>query len=211
MCTYDPTVPVPTLPLLKPQPPPPPNPPPPPPNPPPPPHRPFFHTCFPAPVSCLKQHNMPISPTAVQGHSAMKQQNKMIAAAMRAAFKVQLGGADGAHQQWGCCLGIMADAELSAIRSAVGNALAQASQQQGLRAIGLVAYHEVHKSAFIVTEPGHGFGSCPMSCAHDDVQLCVAATRWAASLKTRSVGHVSVLSMHSVIILPHHLGSAPAG
>ena len=84
----------------------------------------------------LKKH-------AKQGRNSLEKQDKMIAAAVKSAFRVQLGGADGVQQQWGCCLGVMADAELSSIRSALGNALAQASQQQGLRPVGLVAYHEV--------------------------------------------------------------------
>ena len=40
-----------------------------------------------------------------------------------------------------------ADGELSQIRSTVGNELAQASAEQGLRPIGVVAYIEVHSTS----------------------------------------------------------------
>lgn len=79
----------------------------------------------------------------MQGTEALNKQEQLIAAALKTAFIVTLGGSKGTQQQWGCCLGVLANAELSSIRSALGNALAQASEQRGLRAIGVVAYHEV--------------------------------------------------------------------
>lgn len=78
----------------------------------------------------------------LQGRAALDKQAQLIAAAIQTAFVVQLGG-DTGHAHWGNCLAVLADAELASIRSALGNALAQASQDRGLRAVGVVAYHEV--------------------------------------------------------------------
>lgn len=71
---------------------------------------------------------------------------------MRSAFPVQLGGSQGLKSHWGRCLGVRANAELSQIRSTVGNELAQASAKQGLRPIGVVAYIEVD-STFFFADP----------------------------------------------------------
>ena len=60
------------------------------------------------------------------------------------AFVVTLGGASEANQKaWGQCLAVRADSSLAQIRSSLGNALAQASASQGLKAIGVIAYVEV--------------------------------------------------------------------
>lgn len=77
----------------------------------------------------------------------LKQQAEQIAAAVDSAFVVKLGGQLGSEKQWGQCLAIKADSNLAQIRSSLGNALAQVSADQGLRAIAVVAYIEVlHKS-----------------------------------------------------------------
>lgn len=82
---------------------------------------------------------------AEQGKAALEQQAQQIAAALKMAFVVTLGGASDARKQWGQCLAIQADSSLAQIRSSLGNALAQASANQGLRAIGVIAYVEVMK------------------------------------------------------------------
>lgn len=80
----------------------------------------------------------------LQGRTALDKQDKAIAAAMTKAFTVKLGGRRGAEQlEMGCCLGVIADAYLSSIRSSLGSALAEASDQRGLRPMGVVAYFEV--------------------------------------------------------------------
>ncbi|KAA6424617.1 MAG: hypothetical protein FRX49_05826 [Trebouxia sp. A1-2] len=76
------------------------------------------------------------------GHLALKRQDELVSEAVRSAFPVQLGGSQGIKFRWGRCLGVRADGELSQIRSTVGNELAQASAEQGLRPIGVVAYIE---------------------------------------------------------------------
>ena len=81
--------------------------------------------------------------SCLQGHAALQEQKEQIAAALQSAFLVQLGGAEGANTKWGKCLGVRADGNLSQIRSSVGNALAEASAEQHLRAIAVVAYVEV--------------------------------------------------------------------
>ena len=80
---------------------------------------------------------------AEQGKGALEQQAQQVAAALKSAFIVTLGGASEVHKQWGRCLAIRADSTLAQIRSSLGNALAQASASQGLRAIGVIAYLEV--------------------------------------------------------------------
>ena len=77
----------------------------------------------------------------------LDKQERLIAAAVKAAFTVKLGGP---HQEWGSCLGVIAQPDLASIRSALGNALAEASGQRGLRAIGVVAYHEVCTSHLLL-------------------------------------------------------------
>ena len=81
---------------------------------------------------------------AEQGKEALERQAQQIAAALKMAFVVTLGGASEAnHKEWGQCLAIQADSSLAQIRSSLGNAVAQASASQGLRAIGVIAYIEV--------------------------------------------------------------------
>ena len=80
----------------------------------------------------------------LQGRTALDKQDKAIAAAMTKRFTVKLGGRRGAEElQLGSCLGVCADAYLSSIRSSLGSALAEASDQRGLRPIGVIAYYEV--------------------------------------------------------------------
>lgn len=62
---------------------------------------------------------------------------------LKSAFVVTLGGAPDNQKQWGSCLAVKTDSSLAQLRSSIGNALAQASSSQGLRAIGVVAYVEV--------------------------------------------------------------------
>ncbi len=83
----------------------------------------------------------------MQGHLALEEQTRQVAAALESAFTIQLGGSEGAGHQWGKCLGVRADGDLSQIRSTVGNALAQASVDRGLQPIGVVAYVEVHRQS----------------------------------------------------------------
>ena len=73
----------------------------------------------------------------------LDKQDRQIVEALKSAFVVNLGGSSGAEHQWGHCLAVKADSSLAQIRSSVGNALAQASADRGLRAIGVVAYIEV--------------------------------------------------------------------
>ena len=78
----------------------------------------------------------------VQGHVEVEQQSQRVAAALKDSFEVRLGSADGAARGWGRCLAVRADS-LPELRSQLGNALAEKSRAAGLRAIGVVAYHEV--------------------------------------------------------------------
>lgn len=58
--------------------------------------------------------------------------------------EVALGGAHGKAAGWGSCCAVWSDsAELPALRSELGNRLAEASAALGLESIGLVAYPEV--------------------------------------------------------------------
>src|SRR5947209_5563770 len=75
----------------------------------------------------------------VQGQQELQQQQRQIDAAIARAYPVQLGN----RQQWGECLAVQVDAQVSGIRSALGNALAEESQRRGLRAMAAVAYVEV--------------------------------------------------------------------
>lgn len=83
-----------------------------------------------------------------QGKAALEQQAQQIAAALKTACIVTLGGVSEAGKQWGQCLGVRADGSLAQIRSSLGNALAHASASQGLRAIGVIAYVEVLQLLF---------------------------------------------------------------
>ncbi|KAK9827608.1 hypothetical protein WJX81_005786 [Elliptochloris bilobata] len=79
-----------------------------------------------------------------QGRAALEQEGRLIAAALDAAFRVDLGGAAGRAVGWGSCLVVHAEGDVvaSGTRSALGNALAERSAAAGLRPIGVVAYHE---------------------------------------------------------------------
>ena len=79
----------------------------------------------------------------MQGQQVLELQNQQIKAALNAAFEVQLGGSAGAAKQWGKCLAVRADGDLSKIRSSLGNALAEASAARSLRAVAAVCYIEV--------------------------------------------------------------------
>lgn len=57
-------------------------------------------------------------------------------------IQVQLGGAEGASKGWPPCLAVIGDERHAANRSALGNALAEASAAAGLAACGIVAYME---------------------------------------------------------------------
>ena len=99
----------------------------------------------------------------------LEQQAKQIAAAMDSAFVVTLGGQPGSKKQWGQCLAVKVDSSLAQIRSSLGNALAQASADQGLRAIAVVAYIEVHQLRFTAV--------CMFSCRCVQVD-CLCSCVW---------------------------------
>jgi nanoRNase/pAp phosphatase (c-di-AMP/oligoRNAs hydrolase) len=55
---------------------------------------------------------------------------------------VALGGEVGIAAGWGECLAVLVGPDLGALRSQLGNELAARSQECGLRAMAVVAYHE---------------------------------------------------------------------
>ena len=76
-----------------------------------------------------------------QGKVAQAEIDHRISEALAEVRVVHLGGQ---HKNFGSCLAILAgETDLSKIRSQLGNALAAKSKQEGLRAIGLIAYREV--------------------------------------------------------------------
>jgi hypothetical protein len=65
---------------------------------------------------------------------------------LSSAFEIQLGGAHGAQQGWGQALAVVIPSdqpEAIALRSELGNRLAELSTEVGLAAMGVVAYYEV--------------------------------------------------------------------
>ncbi|KAL3159526.1 hypothetical protein ABBQ38_009941 [Trebouxia sp. C0009 RCD-2024] len=77
-----------------------------------------------------------------KGKAALQEQAQQIAAVLKTSFVVTLGGASDNQKHWGSCLAVRTDSSLAKLRSSIGNALAEASSSQGLRAIGVVAYVE---------------------------------------------------------------------
>jgi len=85
-----------------------------------------------------------LDPDAViqQGKEVLEAQARWIAKTMASAFPVQLGGAKGQAQGWGRCLAVEIASDMAHNRSSLGNSLAQASVEAGLRPISVIAYRE---------------------------------------------------------------------
>ena len=79
------------------------------------------------------------------GQPILAEQQRLVAEAVSTAFPVSLGGAQGAGRGWGRCLAVRVGDQMAALRSQLGNALAEESQRQGLRPMAVVAYIEVRR------------------------------------------------------------------
>lgn len=78
-----------------------------------------------------------------KGRVELKQQGELIAAAVDRSFVIDLGGERGRETGWGQALAVEAEGELALKhRSGLGNALAAAAAERGLRAVGAVVYRE---------------------------------------------------------------------
>lgn len=78
-----------------------------------------------------------------RGKPILAEQQRQIELAVAAAFPVSLGGSAGATRGWGRGLAVVGGEEVAQLRSQIGNALAERAQEQGLRAVAVVAYTEV--------------------------------------------------------------------
>jgi hypothetical protein len=85
-----------------------------------------------------------LTPEAViaAGEPELARQAAAIAAALGVAHEVALGGAAGAGRGWGRALAVHVGADGAAMRSQLGNALAEEAGRRGLRAVAAVAYEE---------------------------------------------------------------------
>lgn len=83
-----------------------------------------------------------------------------MAGALEDTFTVQLGGAHGAAQGWGSALAVFlgANAQLSGLRSELGNRLARRGVERGLVGMGVVAYTEVR---LVLPAPNDASGAAP--------------------------------------------------
>lgn len=79
------------------------------------------------------------------GAPILAEQQRLVQEAVGQAFVVNVGGAAGAERGWGRCLAVRVGAQLASLRSQLGNALAEESRRQGLRAMAVVAYIEVRQ------------------------------------------------------------------
>ena len=74
----------------------------------------------------------------------MEREEKLLAEFMAQKTEIALGGAHGKAHGWGSCCAVRSERPaLAALRSELGNRLAEASAALGLESIGLVAYPEV--------------------------------------------------------------------
>jgi nanoRNase/pAp phosphatase (c-di-AMP/oligoRNAs hydrolase) len=78
----------------------------------------------------------------LQGKVELRRQEELIEAAVKQAFRMQLGGAAGQQAGWGQCLAVLVNDEMAKKRSQLGNRLSERSQELGLRPMGCVAYQE---------------------------------------------------------------------
>jgi hypothetical protein len=93
------------------------------------------------------------------GQPVLSEQQRLVQEAVAQAFEVQLGGPAGQRHGWGRCLAVRVGDQLVALRSQLGNALAEESARRGLRALAAVAYVEVrtgHLGTGCVTRPLQG-------------------------------------------------------
>jgi hypothetical protein len=86
----------------------------------------------------------------IQGEGVLKRQDELIAEAVSKAEVLCLGGVTGRNHDWGQALGCIVTGDLIGWRSSLGNKLALASQERGLRPAGVVAYKEVRRSPCLV-------------------------------------------------------------
>jgi hypothetical protein len=80
-----------------------------------------------------------------QGAAVLVDQSEKIARAVASARPLRLGGAR-AQPSWGLALGCVVSGEMVGWRSTLGNKLAQASKEAGLKPVGVVAYVEVRRA-----------------------------------------------------------------